>query len=100
LYIDTALLRLPHANVLFHSVATNTTKIVADRIRFANGIASNRDLSRVYVAASFEPAIVVYDRKSDNRLVEIEKIPIDYMPDNLSVDEITGELYYAGMRCR
>ena len=82
---------------MFHSGKTNTTTIVADGLRYANGIEMNRDQSRVYVVCSTEPAIVIYERKADNRLVEIERIlTTEGFPDNISVDDVTNELYYTG----
>ncbi|CAG8611029.1 498_t:CDS:2 [Paraglomus brasilianum] len=91
-------LRLPYSDVVFHSGKTNTTTIVADGLRYANGIEMNRDQSRVYVVCSTEPAIVIYERKADNRLVEIERIlTTEGFPDNISVDDVTNELYYTGV---
>ncbi|KAG9294863.1 hypothetical protein G9A89_016869 [Geosiphon pyriformis] len=89
--------RRPWGNVVFHSSITNTTAIVAGNIAYANGIASNWDHTRLYVASGINGKIIIFERRSDNRLIEIENVNCGIVIDNISVDEETGEIYAAGI---
>jgi arylesterase / paraoxonase len=91
-----ALGRLPWTNVVYHSLATNTTEIVAEGLRYANGINTNWDQSKIYVAESFGGEVLIYDRKSNNKLHLSDRVFVEVLLDNLSVDD-KGEIYVAGM---
>ncbi|RGB29413.1 hypothetical protein C1646_322505 [Rhizophagus diaphanus] len=87
--------RRPWGNVVFHSSITNTTEIVADSIRYPNGITSNWDNSKIYVGTSTGGELLIYDRKSNNKLHLSESLFTGLSIDNISVDEQTGEIYCA-----
>lgn len=95
IYLDFA--RRPWGNVVFHSSITNTTEIAADGIRYPNGITSNWDNSKIYVGTSTGGELLIYDRKSNNKLHLSERLFTGLSIDNISVDEQTGEIYCAGM---
>lgn len=95
IYLD--ITRRPWGNVVFHSSITNTTEIVADSIRYPNGITSNWDNSKIYVGTSAGGELLIYDRKSNNKLHLSESLFTGLSIDNISVDEQTGEIYCAGM---
>ena len=88
--------RRPWGDVVFHSPVTNITEIVADGLRYPNGIATNWDHSKIYVATSTGGELLVYDRKSNNKLHLSENVFLGLCLDNVSVDE-TGEIYCPGM---
>jgi sugar lactone lactonase YvrE len=90
-----ALARRPWSYVVFHSSITNTTEIVADGLIYPNGIASNWDKSKIYVSTTTGGELLVYDRKSNNKLHLSERVYIGICLDNVSVDE-NGEIYIAG----
>ncbi|CAG8438996.1 8545_t:CDS:2 [Funneliformis caledonium] len=83
----------------FHSSITNETKIVVDGLRYANGINTNWDYSLIYVSAPGGGEVNIYERnKNSNELRLKERIFTGYLGDNISVDDITGELYLAILR--
>jgi len=90
-----ALARRPWSYVVFHSSITNTTEIVADGLIYPNGIASNWDKSKIYVSTTTGGELLVYDRKSNNKLHLSERVYTGICLDNVSVDE-NGEIYIAG----
>uniref|UniRef100_A0A1D1YQV1 Serum paraoxonase/arylesterase 1 n=1 Tax=Anthurium amnicola TaxID=1678845 RepID=A0A1D1YQV1_9ARAE len=88
------LLRLSWSNVVFHSSITNETKIVADGLQFPNGINTNWDHSLIYVATVMGGSVLVYERNKDNNELKLkDKIFTGHAIDNISVDDVTGELY-------
>jgi hypothetical protein len=95
IYLD--ITRRPWGNVVFHSSITNTTEIAAESLRYPNGITSNWDNSKIYVGTSTGGELLIYDRKSNNKLHLSERLFIGLSVDNLSVDEQIGEIYCAGM---
>ncbi|CAG8459005.1 4454_t:CDS:2 [Ambispora gerdemannii] len=86
----------PWSNVVFHSSASNITRIAADGIATANGISASWDKSLIYVSSAARGEVIVYERRQDNRLIESERIRLGYPLDNISIDELTGEIYIAG----
>ncbi|GBC06788.1 hypothetical protein RclHR1_07040011 [Rhizophagus clarus] len=89
------IIRRPWGNVVFHSSITNTTEIVADGLSYPNGITSNWDNSKIYVGTSTGGEVMIYDRKSNNKLHLSDRLFVGLSVDNLSVDEQTGEIYCA-----
>ncbi|CAG8446033.1 10609_t:CDS:2, partial [Dentiscutata heterogama] len=85
------------SNVVFHSSKTNTTEIVVDGLIFANGINVNWDYSRVFVGTSGTGELLIYERKSDNKLKLLDTIKVEHLIDNVNVDPVTGEIYLAEM---
>ncbi|CAI2173407.1 18584_t:CDS:2 [Funneliformis geosporum] len=84
----------PWSTVGFHSSITNETKIVTYGLRYANGINTNWDYSLIYVATSSGGEVLIYERnKNNNELRLKERIFTGYSVDNISIDDITGELY-------
>ncbi|CAB4405179.1 unnamed protein product [Rhizophagus irregularis] len=69
--------------------------IVADSIRYPNEITSNWDNSKIYVGTSAGGELLIYDRKSNNKLHLSESLFTGLSIDNISVDEQTGEIYCA-----
>ncbi|RIA91559.1 hypothetical protein C1645_767147 [Glomus cerebriforme] len=86
--------RLPWSNVVFHSSITNETKIAADGISSPNGINTNWDRSLIYVTALSDGSILIYERNKNNNDLKLRnRIFTGYVSDNISVDEVTGEIY-------
>jgi len=88
--------RRPWGNVVFHSSITNTTEIAIDGLRYPNGITSNWDNSKIYVGTSTGGELLIYDRKTNNKLHLSDRLFAGLSIDNISVDEKTGEIYCAG----
>jgi hypothetical protein len=88
---------LPRGRVL--SVGKDGVRVLALGIRFANGIAA--DARHVYLAATRDPALLVYDRVSDrsgtDALALSRRIPLGAAPDNLAWGD-DGALYIAAHR--
>ncbi len=63
-------------------------RVVADGLRFANGVDISPDRSRLYVAETARGAVRIYDRDATTgALALIEVIKLDASPDNISVDD-------------
>ncbi|CAG8594224.1 4853_t:CDS:2 [Ambispora leptoticha] len=90
------IMRKPWSNVVFHSSASNITRIAADGIAYPNGIAANWDKSIIYVISTSDGEVILYERRQDNRIIELERIRLGYPADNAAIDEVTGEIYIAG----
>jgi len=90
------LARRPWGNVVYHSSITNTTEVAVDGLRYPNGITSNWDNSKIYVGTSSGGELLIYDRKSNNKLHLSERLFVGQAIDNVSVDDQTGEIYCAG----
>jgi hypothetical protein len=85
-------------NVVVRHDPARPMKIVARHIGYANGLAANWDRSLVYVAALLERRVHIYKRsENDDSLRQIDFVHVGFLVDNLSVDEITGEIYAAGV---
>ncbi|CAJ0748277.1 17647_t:CDS:2 [Entrophospora sp. SA101] len=67
---------------------------VADKISYPNGINGNWDNSRIYLGTSTGGKLFIYERKHDNKLKLLDTVKTD-ATDNVSVDDITGEIYLA-----
>ncbi|CAJ0922723.1 11316_t:CDS:2 [Entrophospora sp. SA101] len=85
--------RRPWSNVAFYSGVNNKTEIAADKICYPNGIDGNWDNSRIYLSTS-SGKFFVFERNHDNKLKLLDDIEIGF-GDNISVDDITGEIYLA-----
>jgi hypothetical protein len=77
------------------------TSIVSESIYFANGVVPSKDGKLLFVASSLDASIAVF-KISKNKKKQIEfsyydKIPVDALPDNLSIDHETGDIFVAGM---
>nr|CAG8603232.1 6802_t:CDS:2 [Entrophospora candida] len=67
---------------------------LADKISYPNGINGNWDNSRIYLGTSTGGKLFIYERKHDNKLKLLDTVKTD-ATDNVSVDDITGEIYLA-----
>ncbi len=84
-------LRLKKAGVVFYD--GRTFKAVASGIGYANGINISPDKKTLYVAATTEGAVIVYDRNpADGNLEFREKIHLDTGVDNIEIDS-NGDLW-------
>ncbi|CAJ0639564.1 2380_t:CDS:2 [Entrophospora sp. SA101] len=86
--------RRPWSSVVFYSGVNNKSEIVADKISYPNGIDGNWDNSRIYLGTSGSGKLFIYERKHDNKLKLLDTVKTD-STDNVSVDDITGEIYLA-----
>ena len=77
-------LRLARSHLLYHD--GETFKVVDDGIRYANGVALSRDLSRVYVAATTDRALRIYSRRPDGDLKRLQVLDLGTGVDNIEVD--------------
>jgi len=80
--------RMPWNNVIHCSLKRNKCWIVAEGIRMANGIEVSKDGNNVYVVASLDKSINVYERNDENgqKLKQIETIRTQSLCDNLVWD--------------
>ncbi len=80
-------------NVVFYDGAK--FHVVADGLRLANGINISPDKKTIYVAESFGPTVLVYDRDTKtNALSLIKTIALPGSPDNIDVAP-DGHLFVA-----
>ncbi|KAJ3107636.1 Serum paraoxonase/arylesterase 1 [Phlyctochytrium planicorne] len=86
----------PWTHVLYRD-ENGKTRIVADKIRYANGVVASPDFSKIYVASIMDHAVLVYDRKPNGSLRFVQKVVLDFFGDNLSVNPETGEIMVAGI---
>ncbi|KAJ2799137.1 hypothetical protein H4R21_003660 [Coemansia helicoidea] len=85
------MLRLPHGHIV-HRNGTGDFSIAASGLRFPNGIAKHEDW--IYVASCGDPGVHIYQAGADGHLARTGRtVYADGMPDNLSVDPVTGQLY-------
>ena len=72
------------------------SRIVADELNMANGLALSPDGRTLYVAETVGRSIVVFDRDPvTNQLTRRTTVPIDMAPDNLTVAP-DGRVFIAG----
>jgi arylesterase/paraoxonase len=84
-------LRLGRANVLYFD--GQRFSVVADGLRYANGIAVSSDGARLFVAAVTNFAVAVFDRDaSSGALALADEIELDTGPDNIEIDA-AGDLW-------
>ncbi|KAJ3160072.1 hypothetical protein HK101_000959 [Irineochytrium annulatum] len=77
--------------------ADDENRIVAPDIGYPNGISASPDLKTVYIVSIVARAVLVYDRdESTGDLKLRETVDMGYMPDNLDVDPVTGDVLSAG----
>ena len=74
-------------------MSPNETRLVADDLAFANGIA--REERRLYVADTLGKVLKGYRIQADYELEPINPIRLPYGPDNLHYDEDAGRLLIA-----
>ena len=78
-------LRLKNANVLYFD--GESFRVVAENLRFANGITGSSDGSRVYVSALTSFEVTVYDRDKDSgALMRVGEVNVGMAPDNIEID--------------
>ncbi|CAG8540253.1 12922_t:CDS:2 [Ambispora gerdemannii] len=82
-------------NVIFHA-KNGTDFVAAEGISLGNGIVANWNYSRFYVNSGGTTETIIYTRLDNNLLFETERVHIGIPTDNLSVDEVTGEVYTPG----
>ncbi|CAF1465788.1 unnamed protein product, partial [Didymodactylos carnosus] len=77
-------------NVIFCSKKISNNwkcNVVVDQIKTANGIFSSNDMKTIYVAASIEKKIRVYNRHPDNNsLILSQSLSLPGIPDNVVVN--------------
>lgn len=84
-------LRLPKANVLYYD--GDRFRVVANGIKYANGININRDGTKVYVAATTGGKIHLYNRdKNSGDLDPFAEVEVGTGVDNIEIDS-TGNLW-------
>jgi len=72
-------------------------RVVADGLRYANGIELSADQKRLYVAETAAAALMVFDRDTvTGSLTAIDTIELDSAPDNISIDA-EGALWVAAL---
>lgn len=72
---------------------------LASGIKYSNGIALSSDRRLLYVAESFRAKLLVFERDSEDSIPDIElkeQVPLKFLPDNINVDQSTGQIYVAG----
>ncbi|XP_076458749.1 serum paraoxonase/lactonase 3-like isoform X2 [Babylonia areolata] len=87
------LLELRLTNVVHYDGHSYT--VVDGGLTSANGVAMSSDHKTVYVADMAAREILVYRRNSNNTLARTQVYPIYTWPDNIHVDQTTGNLYVA-----
>ncbi len=88
-------LRAGSGQVLF----TNGTvwRVVADGLRFANGVDISADHKRLYVAETAGGAVRIFDTDAETgSLTLVQVIKLDASPDNISIDN-EGDLWVAAL---
>ena len=84
-------LRLERANVLYFDGQRFT--VVAEDLRYANGVAVSRDGARVFVAMVTSFAVAVFQRDaSSGALTLTDEIDLGTAPDNIEIDA-AGDLW-------
>ena len=72
-------------------------RVVAEGLRFANGIDLSPDKTRLYVAETSGKALRVYERDMDTGDLQLaDKIDLKAAPDNIMIDE-TGSVWVAAL---
>ncbi|KAJ2552833.1 hypothetical protein EV175_003164 [Coemansia sp. RSA 1933] len=83
--------RLPDGHVVYHS-EDGVFSVAASNIRYPNGIAKHNDW--IYVASCTDPGIQIYGEATQGVLKFYGRtIYDDGIPDNISVDPESGQLY-------
>lgn len=89
-----------NTDVFFCDYTTGELKctVATSGYRMANGITSNKDYTKVFVADLIGKALHVFDRnKETNELTKTDVIKTTSNIDNLKFDEQTGHVYGGGM---
>lgn len=85
--------RLPYASLMYFD--GQTFSVAADGMRYANGVNTNADGTRVYVAATTGRNLLTFERDaSSGKLNLIHNLPLKSGVDNIDVDE-DGNLWIA-----
>jgi hypothetical protein len=77
------------------SVGPGGIRVLVSGLHFADGIAM--DARHVYIAATRDPALLVYDRSGKDNLVFVQRFALKDAPDNLAWGD-DGALYIAAHR--
>ncbi|KAI8319834.1 hypothetical protein GQ54DRAFT_313183 [Martensiomyces pterosporus] len=92
--ISNSILRLPNTHVVYRS-DSGDFRVAAEGIKYANGIARHGDW--VYVASCGDPGVHIYKIGKGSELVFQGRIIYKgSVPDNISVDPLTGQIYSTG----
>ncbi|KAL8580407.1 hypothetical protein ACOMHN_020884 [Nucella lapillus] len=86
-----SIFQLPWTDVVYFNGSGYTT--VADGMAGPNGIAMSSDGRFIYVAVCLGRDIRVFRRNQDNSLTLQQIYPVSTVPDNILVDQKTGDLY-------
>lgn len=88
------LARRPWGSVHYHVAGTWRTALA--HIAGANGITGNKARpGRIYVSALLDGTVVVAD-ELDGAVTELQRVPLDFMGDNLALTASGADLYVAG----
>ncbi|KAM4688224.1 serum paraoxonase/arylesterase 2-like [Discoglossus pictus] len=87
-------LGLAWSNVVYYS--PSEVKEVASGFNFANGINASPDKKYIYVADFLGHTVHVYEKHADWSLSQIKVLDLETMPDNLFVDQNTGDVWAGG----
>ncbi|XP_044284376.1 serum paraoxonase/arylesterase 2-like isoform X2 [Varanus komodoensis] len=90
LYLE-MFLGLTWTNVVYYS--PKEVKEVATGFYFANGINMSPDGRYVYVADLLGQKIHVFEKHANFTLTPLKELQLDTLPDNLSVDPYTGDIW-------
>lgn len=87
-------LQFPISYVVHHN-GHGQFSVVAKHVKYANGIAKHNDL--IYVASCSDPSVHIYRQVIANNSLEFvgRQYFSNSVPDNISVDPETGQLYMA-----
>lgn len=66
---------------------------VLSDLGFPNGIAASKDKSIIYLAEVFRKQVTSFKRNSDNSLQRLQTVFVDTVPDNINIDQVTGDLW-------
>ncbi|KAJ2000191.1 hypothetical protein H4R26_004735 [Coemansia thaxteri] len=88
---------MPWGHVVYYGPEGVASKAFSG-IPYANGIAKSPDGGLIYVAASSEPSVIAFKpTHDDGSLQPVSKTLFrGFVPDNISVDTLTGELLVSG----
>ncbi|KAJ3220228.1 Serum paraoxonase/arylesterase 1 [Clydaea vesicula] len=90
-------LRYKNGYVVFYDGETSKFKVVAKDLIYANGIETNYNQDKVYVAEATGSFLTVFERKQNNNLRKIESLAMPMNADNIFVSHLTGDIYVTGL---
>ncbi|XP_077977303.1 serum paraoxonase/arylesterase 1-like [Glandiceps talaboti] len=71
----------------------SSDKILTSGYRFPNGINLSLDGRYLYVATLIPGVLIIFERKEDGSIEEVQRISLNTGLDNIEVDKKTGELW-------